>query len=314
MVGESATVIVPFPLNWSQNKKTDDVSVSPAKHMYAKWAKHPAIVKLSRLFDLERNCGFITMMNIRGSSESDSSLQSEPMSSSGIVKNETKPAGQRLIKSSTLPNVAEEVQNTTATEELTMAESDDGSIIITGNATASVEPKNGFKDDQSAKIYQEELDSELNEELIVKPRGFDSRQQKIESLRLELKINDPICASSDSGYDSASGNLSCDSSVEGPTEEEQNKFWYDDWTLLDCQFGLPLFDSGVNETVCEQLVAKKLWEEKRLVLFAVDLPQVEIVLQEIPFMYMHVPKYFCFVVWNSLLNSTQNLENSSWSL
>jgi len=48
------------------------------------------------------------------------------------------------------------------------------------------------------------------------------------------------------------------------TNGGQERVWFDDWTLLDCQFGLPLFDSGVNQIVSERIVSNDLWDERSL--------------------------------------------------
>ena len=39
----------------------------------------------------------------------------------------------------------------------------------------------------------------------------------------------------------------------------------DDWVLLDCCFGIPLFDRQVNETVCRRMESHGLCHESRLV-------------------------------------------------
>jgi hypothetical protein len=36
------------------------------------------------------------------------------------------------------------------------------------------------------------------------------------------------------------------------------------WTLLDINFGIPLFDTTLNQTVCQRIVEKGLWKPERL--------------------------------------------------
>ncbi|CAH0388334.1 unnamed protein product [Bemisia tabaci] len=38
----------------------------------------------------------------------------------------------------------------------------------------------------------------------------------------------------------------------------------DDWYLLDCCFGIPLFDAAINSPMCENLLKSKFWEKDKL--------------------------------------------------
>lgn len=239
-------VIVPFPFSDGSSGKSDnnkETSVSPIVQSYKKWAKHPAIIKLARVLDLEKNCGYITMMNIRGSSSISSRstadnylcVLSDPISA--VV-----PDNQQHVKLTSLP----EESNSDDEEE---------EFHVIPNTSTNIEPENGFKSDQCAKLYQEEIELELSNDKpnAIKPTGFDSRQQKIESLRLDLSIKE-----------SKTGSVS--SSRNGGThqnKDKSDKSWFDDWTLLDCHFGVPLFDGSVSQIVCEKILSNALWEEER---------------------------------------------------
>jgi hypothetical protein len=37
----------------------------------------------------------------------------------------------------------------------------------------------------------------------------------------------------------------------------------DDWCILDCVFGVPLFDSKLNHTICNAIVQDGLWLKER---------------------------------------------------
>ena len=252
-MGESATVVVPFPFlskSQSENENSDETG-DPITSIYSKWAKHPAILKLSRIIDLERSCGYITMMNIKGSSAS-----ALKMSNSNTNLSMVPPS----IK---LPNLTEEeLDESRGTDE---DEEEDQIMFVSANSSAVSEPRNGFKDDTCAKLYTEELNSVIDEgessESIL-PQVYDSRKQKIESLRLDLTLNSSS-GSVGEGCSTASNLLSVGSSNSGNQSNNNNTLWYDDWTILDCHFGLPLFDTTVNQIVSERIVSNNLWEESR---------------------------------------------------
>lgn len=246
--------MVPFPFGDGDDGGSKDSScpsTSPLVQSYKKWAKHPAVVKLARLLDLENNCGYITMVNIRGSTSASNRSTADNYLCVLGDPNVSVPETPHSIKLSSLP----EESNTDDEEEF--------HVIPTTHQ--NLEPANGFKSDQCAKLYQEELDLELQNASTpsfdvskgsTKPTGFDARQQKIESLRLELNIEESIKSHSKNQSERI---------VDGaqPTNEKCDKTWYDDWTLLDCHFGIPLFDSSVSRIVCEKILSNALWEEER---------------------------------------------------
>lgn len=46
---------------------------------------------------------------------------------------------------------------------------------------------------------------------------------------------------------------------------ETGPFQENDWLLLDCSFGIPLFDGNLNKKVCERLLDEKLCNTSRFV-------------------------------------------------
>ncbi len=234
-------MVVPFPFLSSNGGEDVEDSGDKVTSIFSKWAKHPAILKLSRLIDLERSCGYITMMNVKGSAL----RQSNSSTNLSLVPPSIK-----------LPNLLEEdFDDSRGTDE-----DEDQIMFVSANSSAVSEPRNGFKDEKCANIYKEELNfviDELEEAQNIPPQVYDSRKQKIESLRLDLTVN--ASGSVLEGCPSSSNKpnlLSADS-----TNGENN--WYDDWTILDCHFGLPLFDTTVNQIVSERIVSNNLWEESR---------------------------------------------------
>lgn len=50
----------------------------------------------------------------------------------------------------------------------------------------------------------------------------------------------------------------------------------DDWCILDCIFGVPLFDSKLNSTICNSIVKDGLWLPERYALFHSYIELVQI--------------------------------------
>lgn len=52
------------------------------------------------------------------------------------------------------------------------------------------------------------------------------------------------------------------SSLANPTDSE--KWNESDWTILNVDFGIPLFDSQLNREVCDRITSQKLWQRETL--------------------------------------------------
>ena len=83
-------------------------------------------------------------------------------------------------------------------------------------------PKNGIKNTESALMLESELDM-LNQSVSPEKKRADT---------LTLDVGENV--------------KSCDANLES------------DWVLLDCAFGIPLFDAHVNQQVCNRIAAQSL--------------------------------------------------------
>lgn len=59
--------------------------------------------------------------------------------------------------------------------------------------------------------------------------------------------------------------------MEDPTRSEtrpnpaaREKWNESDWTILNVDFGIPLFDSQLNREVCDRITSQKLWQRETL--------------------------------------------------
>ena len=95
----------------------------------------------------------------------------------------------------------------------------------------SSEPSNGVKDQQSADVLAMEIDMlEMESETTNKSPNSALRK----NLQLEF----------------SKGQVSCDLSKE------------EHWVLLDCYFGIPLFDSTLNKEICSKVVNFGLFKQE----------------------------------------------------
>lgn len=64
---------------------------------------------------------------------------------------------------------------------------------------------------------------------------------------------------------SFSNTLSFEFPTDNGISNETGPFEENDWLLLDCSFGIPLFDGNLNKKVCERLLDEKLCNTSRFV-------------------------------------------------
>lgn len=119
-----------------------------------------------------------------------------------------------------------------------------------GDTRTSNSPVNGFTSEECADILKEELDN---------LHGEQSPQIK----------KSPYCHSKVSGESDAVVNTKVDVEMEtrNPEMLEVDRYLADEqeqWTLLDCCFGVPLFDAEANLQICEAIVSTELWRRESL--------------------------------------------------
>ncbi|PSN39281.1 Protein FAM91A1 [Blattella germanica] len=101
-------------------------------------------------------------------------------------------------------------------------------------------PVNGFTSEECADILEQELDNLSGE------RSPNTKRPQ----QMHGKISG--CAGSDLGARDSKTNLGNNRNLE------------DEWTLLDCCFGVPLFDAVTNSEICDAIVSMELWRKESL--------------------------------------------------
>jgi hypothetical protein len=111
-------------------------------------------------------------------------------------------------------------------------------------------PVNGFTSEDCADILEQELDILCGEwsPKIKSPQYVQRKVYAESDVERNLKVDIDIGTRD-------SKTLGVDIEVEGKHEQ---------WTLLDCCFGVPLFDAEANSRICEAIVSTKLWRRESL--------------------------------------------------
>ncbi|KAK3090617.1 hypothetical protein FSP39_013167 [Pinctada imbricata] len=112
----------------------------------------------------------------------------------------------------------------------------EGIVTVSVSDSESLKgPCNGLKDQDSANVLASEIDMLEAEQL-----GSNTVNEVKKKLTLELN------------QDSSEPSKSCDQINE------------DDWVLLDCHFGIALFDSNLNKDICNKVVSRGLFKTESL--------------------------------------------------
>jgi hypothetical protein len=117
-------------------------------------------------------------------------------------------------------------------------------------ARTSNSPVNGFTSEECADILEQELDNLCGERSpkLKPPQYVHSKDCDDSNADRNAKVDVEVGARD-------SKMLGVDSRL----KDEQ-----DQWTLLDCCFGVPLFDAEANSQICEAIVSTELWRRESL--------------------------------------------------
>ena len=118
------------------------------------------------------------------------------------------------------------------------------------NATArAISPQNGICDSASAKLLHSELD--LLEEEMTK-----ANSKTVSHSSNELVNTDKLAASQSQDNDvmTRDGTVTSDDHVVTLSE---------DWVLLECCYGVPLFGAHLNHDICQKILRNSLCKKER---------------------------------------------------
>ena len=73
---------------------------------------------------------------------------------------------------------------------------------------------------------------------------------------------------------------------QGSLEQEQERSSDVNWTVLNVDFGIPLFDSLLNQQVCDRIISQRVWQKETL--DALKATQCTVTHQLMEFISAHV--------------------------
>ncbi|CAH0552943.1 unnamed protein product [Brassicogethes aeneus] len=267
------TYIVPFP--FTQGTPGKNSYESPTDILFR---KHPAVKCLLDLVDLEHNCGYMTFVNIGvldfGCPNRESVVRlgrnyRPPSSKVQKVKtdnNKPEPTSISnenfsLTISKTPSNPAEPSSEKKDEVERLLQSPDESHFALTPVTNSqSSSPANGFTCQESNTLLQEELDQLAKQDdvetnssgsdfVITNSASLDCLMSPTdENISMFTRVNEETTSVSES-----------ESEVKDSEDDKPEV-----WTLLDCHFGVPLFDVNANTKICDTIVSGGLAEASSL--------------------------------------------------
>ncbi|KAF5296002.1 hypothetical protein FQA39_LY12774 [Lamprigera yunnana] len=244
------THVTPFPF----------ISNAPAKsrgegvNVQVQWQNHPVVKNLVGLVDLSRNCGYLTFVNV--GVKDLGCINRDPMVRLGRHKTSANPGTAKLQKHKKLSEPTtfanenfsfNNHSNTINQNEVLSDDSDkqlqspvESHFAVTPIHAKQPSPANGFINQDSTELLKEELDlldkncSLLNE----------NEEKSINSSIQSLISFDTLLSPMDENISMFTRHTEAEiaNSVSDSSSNEDGEMW----TLLDCHFGIPLFDVDAN--------------------------------------------------------------------
>lgn len=187
------------------------------------WRQHPAIVRLEREIGLNQSCGYITMVELPHSLPPDT--PPPIMKPKDRLRLPLRDASDlQCLDTPATPSSVEAWIKTMSGDGDSRVKAYPGSPM-----KEEAEPINGITSQECAHILEQEIDGLGDSSNQSSPaRDSDSKEDEV-PCRLPLRVKLTTAPSL--------ANLS-------------------EWSLLDCSYGIPLFDADLNEIICRSVVER----------------------------------------------------------
>lgn len=213
------------------------------------WEAHPAILRLADHVDLRHNCGFVTMVSLGsyGSVEEKGKIGAtiKPSEFSSNSLSERGPSPVNGITDIECANILrEEVDSLKlGTDNVSLWE-----IHISCQCTKLMNTSVCIHTSNSSCVWICVLN------VLQEDEGKSTEQSQS---HLSFKHGSGVLNSSLADQMSEKLKLSL------PSQQFNTTGSSDAWTLLDCCFGVPLFDVEANKQICDSITSCGLWEHER---------------------------------------------------
>lgn len=240
------TCIVPFPITADLKTKGElNIIIKP---------NHQAIKNLKKVVDIDHNCGYLTFVDI---GVPDFGCQNfDPQVRLGRVNKQSK-SEMKLVDENKSEQSSENTEDLVKDEAALRSPDENHFALTPVTNSARSSPANGFTSQDCKDILCQELDQlEENAKLIE----HENLQLKLDSVYSFDTLLTPI----DENINMFSrNNDSLSKEIEEAVSscDKDNK---ETWTLLDCHFGIPLFDIDANTKICDSIIYGGLSETESL--------------------------------------------------
>ncbi|KAK9686379.1 FAM91 C-terminus [Popillia japonica] len=277
---QTSVVAFPFrPDTPTKNPKDENISKLP-------WKEHPAVHILSKVLDLEHNCGYLTFANIGvpdfgcpnldpivrlSKSNSTHSVGVAKIQNSSSTNGSTQPTSISNENFRFNPNKSPnsiENNNSKTLEDKLQSPVESHFALTPASSSATSSPANGFISHDCTDILNEELD-QLEEGTTLTVEKITNESGKSVEFTIENTVlvesllsptNENINMFSLEGKEALEECSGSGDSVKNETEVYHGEAW----TLLDCHFGIPLFDVDANTKICDTIVYGGLTDQSNL--------------------------------------------------
>ncbi|XP_028149865.1 protein FAM91A1 [Diabrotica virgifera virgifera] len=273
------THIISFPFQPLTPIKSNEKKIKERPTDLA-FRQHKAVKYLQEVVDLDHNCGYLTFANIGvldfGCPNREKQVRlgrNNRTAGSGFSKlsrikteNNNQLNQPLSISNENFAFNTEKPQEKPEKEtKLQSPVESHFAVTPVSNTSQSSSPANGFTSQEGSNLLQEELD-----QLVVSQEGTNKENITLElSLKNSLSIDGLTSPNEENismfSRDNKEENVKSESDCEQKKDdsgEEQNIA--EAWTLLDCHFGIPLFDVNANTKICDNIVYGGLAEPSSL--------------------------------------------------
>ncbi|CAG9766655.1 unnamed protein product [Ceutorhynchus assimilis] len=207
--------------------------------------KHPAIGALFELLDLDHSCGYLTFANVGvldfGRPEGEGMQVRLKGASKTVAKQPTGIANENFQFEKKAIIVDDRILQSPVESHFAVTPVD-------GSSHRS-SPTNGFTSQDCTTLLQQELD-----QLDIKDnKKLEHQVPSVDQLLSPTEENIGIFS-----------RIEDEKSEETKDKSQQNDESTRNWTILDCHFGIPLFDADANTKICDAIVSGGLAEDDSL--------------------------------------------------
>ncbi|KAI4458818.1 protein fam91a1 [Holotrichia oblita] len=283
---QTSVVAFPFrPDTPTKNPKDENISKLP-------WKEHPAVHLLSKVLDLEHNCGYLTFANIGvpdfgcpnldpivrlSKSNSTHSIgvakiqkQNSNSSNGSIQPTSISNENFRFNPNKSPNNTENNNSKILEDKEMKLQSPVESHFALTpASSSATSSPANGFISHDCTDILNEELDQLEEGTTLTIEKTTNENGKSVEFTIENTVLVESLLSPTDENINMFS--LEGKEALEecggsGDTVKSEPEIYRgESWTLLDCHFGIPLFDVDANTKICDTIVYGGLTDQSKQV-------------------------------------------------